>query len=143
MLTPSRWTETSNGQGWLGWLLVTLLTIVAFVGLLALSTVVLAEAEVTRDPLPSDVTAWFADIATLAFVIVSLVSLVRKHAWKNIDGAPVVMFSVLVGVVLGMAGVAWEVLELSYLGGVSFGAVSGLAASGGVGGVRTLFGIHQ
>jgi len=78
--------------------------------------------------IPTDLGAWFASTASLAAVVAALVSLIRKHLWKTLDGLGVLGLSLALSVALAYLGA-----RLGYLGGdwFTFGLGAFLIASGG------------
>ena len=90
-----------------------------------------------QDSIPTDISQWFTSTAALAVVVAALVALVRKHIWKQLDGLPVVVVSIALGVALGYLG-----KSLGYLGGdwLLFGLSAGFMASGGVDLLKSLRG---
>lgn len=76
------------------------------------------------------VNQWFTDVAALGVVVAFMVSLLRKHLLKKVDGPLVVVLSAAVGVALAYVG--------QFLGytlpqhPVVYGITAGLLASGGV-----------
>jgi hypothetical protein len=83
--------------------------------------------------IPTNLAEWFTTQASLAAVVAALVALVRKHAWKSLDGVAVVGLSVALGIALAYLG-----HRLNYLGAdwFTFGLMAGLLASGGVDAIR-------
>lgn len=90
----------------------------------------LAGMALAQGDVPTDVSSWFTDTAALAAVVAFVVSLLRKHLLRQVDGPAVVALSAAVGVALAYAG--------QYLGytlpqhPVVYGITAGLLASGGV-----------
>jgi len=78
--------------------------------------------------IPTDISAWFASTASLAAVVAALVSLIRRHVWKTLDGLGVLGLSFALSVALAYLG-----NRLGYLGGdwLTFGLGAFLIASGG------------
>lgn len=90
----------------------------------------LAGTALAQSDIPTDVSSWFTDAAALAAVVAFVVSLLRKHLLRQVDGPAVVALSAAVGVVLAYAG-----QRLGYAlpqHPVVYGVTAGLLASGGV-----------
>ena len=90
------------------------------------------------DAIPTDITQWFADSAVLGGVVAALVSLLRKHLLKTLDGPAVVGVSIGLGV-----GIAYLGQALGYAlpqHPVLYGVSAGLIASGGTDFIRKLTG---
>jgi len=88
------------------------------------------------EPIPPDVSTWFADAAALAAVVAFAVTFIRKHLWKGLDGPLVPAVSALLGVALSYAGTL-----LGYQPPVHpavYGLSAGLIASGATDYARTL-----
>lgn len=111
---------------------------------LVLFATALAESEAVRNgigsSIPTNLSEWFTDVATLGLVIVGLTALVRKHVWPDLEGPLVPAFAILLGVALGIVGEAVELLNLGFPSAIAFGASAGLAASAEVAGLRTILG---
>jgi len=87
--------------------------------------------------IPTDIAAWFADVASLAAVVAALVALARKHLWRSLDGVAVVGLSLALGVALAYLG-----HRMGYVGPdwITFGLMAGLGASGGTAYLKSLAG---
>lgn len=71
---------------------------------------------------------WFTNAAALGAAVAFLVSLVRKHIWKTLDGPAVPAVSVVLGVALAYLG---QVLGFNLPAHpVFYGVAAGLFASG-------------
>lgn len=81
---------------------------------------------------------WFTDAATLAAVVAFLVSTVRKHLWKTLDGPFVVGVSVALGVALSYLGQLLGYQLQTHP--IAYGVSAGLMASGFTDYARTLLG---
>lgn len=88
-------------------------------------------------------TEWFVSTGTLGAVIVGLIAFARKHLAPWLDGIYVPLASIALGLALGLFGSATGLLARDLFGGAAFGLLSGLAASLGVDGIRTVIGSSQ
>lgn len=94
------------------------------VALALLGSMALAQGE----DIPTDIAAWFSDVASLAAVVAALVALARKHLWRSLDGVAVVGLSLALGVALAYLGHRMGYVDADWL---VFGLMAGLGASGG------------
>ena len=103
------------------------------VALALLGPMALAQGE----GIPTDIAAWFTDVASLAAVVAGLVALIRKHLWRSLNGIAVVGLSLVLGVALAYLG-----HRMGYVGPdwFSFGLMAGLGASGGTAYLKSLAG---
>ena len=103
------------------------------VALTLLGSMALAQGE----DIPTDIAAWFTDVASLAAVVAALVALARKHLWRSLDGVAVVGLSLALGVALAYLG-----HRMGYVGPdwITFGLMAGLGASGGTAYLKSLAG---
>jgi len=87
------------------------------------------------DAVPTDISQWFASTASLAAVVAALVSLLRKHVLKTIDGLPVLGLSLALSLLLAFVG-----HKLGYLGAdwLAFGFGAFAIASGGTAYLKSL-----
>lgn len=101
------------------------------VALALLGPMALAQGE----DIPTDIAAWFTDVASLAAVVAALVALIRKHVLRSLDGVAVVGLSLALGVALAYLG-----HRMGYVGPdwLTFGIGAGLAASGGTAWLRSI-----
>lgn len=97
--------------------------LVALAPLALLGSVALAQGDI-----PTDISSWFADVASLAAVVAALTALIRKHVLRSLDGVAVVGLSLALGVALAYLG-----HRMGYVGPdwIAFGLMAGLGASGG------------
>jgi len=96
-----------------------------------------AQDAIPGTPSP-DIAAWFASTAALAAVVAAAVALIRKHILKTLDGVGVIIASIVIGALLGLAGQVLGYVEGGALAGLAFGAAAGLTASGGMDALRAV-----
>lgn len=75
-----------------------------------------------------ELSKWFTDAATLAAVVAFLVSTIRKHLWKALDGPYVVGVSSALGVALSYLGQSLGYQVQAHP--LAYGVAAGLMASG-------------
>lgn len=114
-----------------------------FVLLVLVFGVAFAQATDPTSPGAFDFAAAFANTAALAALVAALVSFLKAHVLKSLDGLGTVLASLVVGGVLGFLGHWTGYLQDGLMPALGFGVSAGLVASGGWDAVKGLLSKRQ